>query len=232
MPTETITAPDPTDQTILGETGTPASTPSNKDSGVPNAEPNGQQSPDGSGKEPTKPPEGEGKPAQGQKTEPQPTAEPFKVADLKLPEGIELDPEIGSELEKLAAESKLPKDTVQKLVDLQSKLSLKMAETSAAEYRAMKTSWETETKKALGKDADQKLAYAAKFIEKFRDVVDPAALRAELGETGAGSRINLVKLFIAAGQAISEDSFAEGKLQSGSKDKTAGEILYPNLPKN
>jgi len=224
MPTETLTE----DTTILGSQATNTEGESPATSGAPSVEPNGAK-PNGSVQDPTKATTtADVKPTTAKADQP-PAPEVWKFTDLKVPEGIAIDPVIGEKFTALVQDPNLSaKDRAQKLVDLQSEIALKAIEDARAEYQATTSNWEQESKKLLGSNAKQELAFGAKAIDKYGS----RELREILNQSGLGSHPEVVKFVIAVGKAISEDTFAEGKPISGSKDKTAAEILYPTLPKN
>ena len=227
MPTETVTE----DQTILGTPTETTEGDSSAGSGAPTAKPNDGKpdsgTPNGSVQDPTKPTTKDEKQAPEQPPKPQTPAVPESY-QLQVPEGLTLDPAVLGEFTTVAKDMKLSNEQAQRLVDLQSKVTLKATEEARAEYLAMKSSWETETKKLLGHEATQQLALAAKARDKF----GAPGLTEILNQSGLGSHPEVVKFFVAVGKAISEDTFAEGKPVAGKVDKTPGEILYPNLPKN
>jgi hypothetical protein len=227
---DTATVATTEDTTILGSpTETTQGDPS-AGSGAPSATPNdgkpGPGTPNGSVQDPTKPTAADGKQAQGQVPKPQAPAVP-ETYTLQVPDGLTLDEAVLGEFTGVAKELKLSNEQAQKLVDLQSKVTLKATEDARAEYQAMKASWETDAKKMLGNEANKQLALAAKARDKFGS----SGLTEILNQSGLGSHPEVIKFFVSVGKAISEDTFAEGKPIGGSKDKTAGEILYPNLPK-
>ena len=135
--------------------------------------------------------------------------------EFNVPEGMELDTGLIDKMTPVLKELGITQKKAQKLVDIyaphiQEKIN-ESKESLAKEYAGIIDTWKEDTKKYLGKDADKKLAPAAKFLDKFGS----KELRQILTDTGFGNHVELVKAFVKAGKAISEDSFVE----SGAKRK-------------
>ena len=165
----------------------------------------------------------------GEKVEPiAPAVVPEKY-EVKVPEGMTLDKATLDALTPVFKDLKLGQDSVQKLVDAYAPQVKSMMEAqqqaAIASYKATVDGWKAETLKELGNDASKELSYAAKFIDKYGD----PKVRELLNETGVGNNIALAKLFIAAGKAISSDSFPDSG-KKGTGEMTAEEAAAKLFP--
>lgn len=143
-----------------------------------------------------------------------------------LPEGFELDAEIGSEFKAYAKELKLTQETAQKNVDFAVKLLQKQEAARIEAFNAQKKAWADEVRadKEIGGAAlNENLGYAAKVFDTFAP-----ELRDLLGSTGFGNHPVFVKAFVRIGKAISEDRLVGGE-QRGKPAPSAESVLYPTM---
>lgn len=168
-------------------------------------------------------------PQDGQKaaeeTKPQDKAQaPAEYTDFTMPEGVTASPELLTEFKGVAKEMGLTQEQAQKLVDLQAKAVLASAQEQQALFQQMGIDWANETKKMLGSNFESEMRYAAKARDKFAT----PELVAVLNDSKLGNHPEMVRLFIAIGKAISEDSFVSGKA-APEKDRLSA--MYPTMAK-
>lgn len=156
--------------------------------------------------------------------------------EFKVPEGMTLDTAAVEKFSPVFKELGLDQKGAQKLVDayvpyLQEQIKGQLeAQQQAANkvFNDMKTEWKNETIKELGADHAKELAVAAKFIDRF----GTPKLREVLNETGLGNHPEIVRAFIKAGKAISEDSFADSNIRKqDNSDEAKAKRLFPNTAK-
>ncbi len=138
----------------------------------------------------------------------------------KVPEGIQVDVAMVSELNDLAKTMNLSQVGAQKLIDLQVKMSQKQETAEQARWNEMKAGWETETKKALGASYDSEMAFVGKTMQRF---ATPGLLQL-LADTGIGNHKEMVEFARTIGKAIAEDSPVAGAGASGTK--SAADTLF------
>lgn len=187
-------------------------------------EPNGKAQ-DAADKSAGAPKAGEEGNAAGKTDDSKATGAPEKYDSFKAPEGMMLDTKAVEQFTGLAKELNLSQDAAQKLVDFQTSQIKAAQDANLQSFKQMQTDWAAETRKALGANADKELSYAAAYRDKF--LTDGA--RKVLNDTGLANHPEIIKSFIQAGKAISEDGFVEGKADKGGKgEKTAAQVIYPN----
>lgn len=159
--------------------------------------------------------------------------------EFKAPDNVALDDGVIAEFSTVAKELGLPQDAAQKVID---KLAPKLAEQNAqAIMKAMEsanTEWLTAAKADKefgGEKLDENLAVARKALDRF----GTPELRKLLGRfdakenptgTGLGNHPELIRAFIKAGRAISEDKFVQGSTQPTKGERSLAKSLYPNQP--
>jgi hypothetical protein len=138
--------------------------------------------------------------------------------EFTVPEGMEIDNALVEILSPVMKEVGLTQESAQKLADAYIpyvEQQVKSNETAAIEEWNKKVEeWKTQTTQELGASLKEDLVTASKFIDKFGS----SKVREVLNETGLGNHPELVKLFVKAGKAISEDTFVE----PGKKGKAGG----------
>lgn len=160
----------------------------------------------------------------------QATDKPAEVVyDFKVPEGVKLEGAVFDELKTTAKELGLSNEQAQKVVDLGVKQAQSFQTQLADAHKTQIAQWAetTQTDKELGGDAlGENLAVAKKALDTF----GTPELRKLLNESGLGNHPEIVRVFVKAGKAISED----GRLVTGAAGKQSRENtpienrLYPN----
>jgi hypothetical protein len=160
--------------------------------------------------------------------------------EFKAPENVTLDDAVIAEFSTVAKELDLPQDVAQKVID---KLAPKIAQQNAAAIEsAMKSAseaWEQATrtdKEVGGEKLDENLAVARKALDRFgtpelRKLLGAFDPKANPSGTGLGNHPEIIKAFLKAGRAISEDRFVPGGQQPPKVDnRNPAKALYPNQP--
>lgn len=161
----------------------------------------------GKGESEGKDTEADGKPAEA--------GAPAEYADFQLPEGIEIDADVMTEFKGLAKELGITQEAAQKLIDLQSSMEEKRAETLQQMVADQSQQWANQVKndpEIGGENYDQSVALAVKTIETFGS----PELRTLLNDSGLGNHPELVKFCHRIGKAISEDKLVMGGTQNSS----------------
>lgn len=142
--------------------------------------------------------------------------------DLQMPEGIELDKASADEFTTIAKELKLDQAAAQKLADI----AAKQAQRQVDAHTALVGSWveQVKTDKDIGGDKlDENLSIARKALDTF----GTPELRDVLNASGLGNHPAVIKAFVKAGKAISEDKFVAGAAKGNDTDPA--KKLFPNL---
>jgi len=142
--------------------------------------------------------------------------------DLQMPEGVELDKAAADEFTTIAKELKLDQAAAQKLADI----AAKQAQRQVDAHTALVESWveQVKTDKDIGGDKlDENLSIARKALDTF----GTPELRDVLNASGLGNHPAVIKAFVKAGKAISEDKFVAGAAKGNDTDPA--KKLFPNL---
>lgn len=142
--------------------------------------------------------------------------------DLQMPEGVELDKVATDEFTTIAKELKLDQAAAQKLADI----AAKQAQRQVEAHTALVESWveQVKTDKDIGGDKlDENLSIARKALDTF----GTPELRDVLNASGLGNHPAVIKAFVKAGKAISEDKFVAGAAKGNDTDPA--KKLFPNL---
>lgn len=162
---------------------------------------------------------------------------PEKYEDFKLPEGLELSPEVVTEVSGLFKELNLSQTQAQKLVDFHSKTLSATAEavskTNMDTWLNQKATWKTEIKadpEIGGKLGEVKAKiggmYAALGPENAKLVTE---FKAAMDLTGAGDNPAFIKLFHKLAERLGEGSPVVGSTAKP-KPGSAAQAMYPDLP--
>ena len=141
--------------------------------------------------------------------------------DLKLPEELSGCEENFAQFKQLAAELKLPFQTVQKLVEWESKAAAAGRQNAQYAREQILQRWTEQTQALFGPGYRQEVARALAAAERFGG----PELRALLDATGLGSHPTVVKTFHQISKQIAEDTSVSGRVRAAA-DKTFAEALY------
>lgn len=163
-----------------------------------------------------------GKPSDA-KPEDKPTGAPEKYEDFKLPDTLKADEALMGEFGSLAKELNLPQEAAQKLVDLAGKMQSGTLEGVQAAIAAQAEKWADDSRgdKEYGGDSfAENLALGKKALDQF----GTPELKTLLNDSKLGNHPEVLRFFIRAGKAISQDGFVPGR-QGGAR-KSDAEVLY------
>lgn len=152
-------------------------------------------------------------------------------------EGREVDESTLQEFTDVVKGLGLKPEDAQKIADFGPKIVDRMAAKQIEVVQATQAAWAESARndKEFGGDKLNKNLATAK---KALDAVASPELKKLLGGfdpeknptgTGLGNHPEVIRLFLHVGKALSEDSIVRGGQQGGSEQKTAAEIMYPNM---
>ena len=161
-------------------------------------------------------------------TKAKPAGAPENYEAFTMPEGVELDAELGGDLNALAKELNLPQEQAQKLADLGAKQLQKFQAAQADAIAQARESWADESRadKEFGGDAfNENLAVAKRAVDAYAS----PALKTLLNQTGIGNHPEFIRMMWKAGQSISEDRLDMGRSVHQSRaTKDQATRLYGN----
>ena len=140
--------------------------------------------------------------------------------EFQAGEGRQFDDEVIGAFSEAAKEANLPQDAAQKILDKVAPVLEARREAQVAEARAQ---WAADSKadKEFGGDKLQENLAVAK---KARDAFATPALVELLDQSGLGDHPEVIRFFVKAGKAISEDNFVAGG--HGSTQPATAQKLY------
>lgn len=146
--------------------------------------------------------------------------------DIKfdLPEGVTFDEKGAADFKALAKELNLAPDAAKKIADL----AASRARAQFEQNRQLIDGWAEQVKadKEIGGDKlTENLAIAKKAVDTFGS----PALRELLEATGLGNHPEVVKAFLKAGKAISEDGFVRGAPKAPTTESDLAKSLFPTM---
>lgn len=169
-------------------------------------------------------PEGDQKPADEKKEQPEGAPESYE--DFKAPEGLKYDDQVMDAFKEVAKETNLSQAQAQNLLD---KVAPVIAQRQMAQIVEVSKQWaeRSQADKELSADWNRSMADIARVRDRFAKnedgSVDPDI--AEFMSTPIGNHPGLLKLLARAGRAFGEADFPRGSTASG-KDPLAA--LYAN----
>jgi hypothetical protein len=155
-----------------------------------------------------------------------PDAEPGQGApehyEFKPVEGVSLSEEVTAKFSEVAKELNLSQDAAQKMLD---QVAPAIARQQQAAIQQLNEQWVNAVKadKEIGGD---KLGANLAIAKKARDAFGTDGLRKLLNESRIGNHPEVIRFFVRAGQAISEDTFVSGGTRPASGGKDAATVLY------
>ena len=154
-------------------------------------------------------PEGDQKPADEKKEQPEGAPEAYE--DFKAPEGLKYDGQVMDAFKEVAKETNLSQTQAQHLLD---KVAPVLAQRQMAQIAEVSKQWaeRSQADKELSADWNRSMADIARVRDRFAKnedgSVDPDI--AEFMSTPIGNHPGLLKLLARAGRAIGEGSFPRG----------------------
>lgn len=158
----------------------------------------------------------------------QPSGAPEQYAAFEVPDGVVMDTEMLGEFMVAAKDIGLKQEQAQHLVTMGATLAQRITENAALAEAARIAAWEAETrndKEIGGEQLDANLSLAKRAMEAFGS----DALMNVLNETGLGNHPAIIKAFVKAGKAISEDTLMPGGAQVPAEKKSLAQTLYPHM---
>lgn len=164
------------------------------------------------------------------------TADTGKTDEAKKPEGApesydfgetQLDTEVLTAFGEVAKELNLTQEVASKVLD---KMTPVMQARQAAQLETARTEWAEQSKadKEFGGD---KLQENLSFAKRAMDAYATNELKTLLNESGLGNHPEVIRFFVKAGKAISEDTVVTGAKGAGTESFNA-KRLYPNSNMN
>lgn len=187
--------------------------------GTPTTTPGEQQPPTGAESSPANPTPPEATPAPTT-----PPAEPEVDVEFDVPEGVAFDEQGATEFKAMVKELKLQPDAAKKLADL----AASRARAQHEAHAALIESW-TESVKTDKEIGGEKLAENLAVAKRAVDTFGSQALKDLLNQTGLGNHPEVVKAFIKAGKAISEDGFVRGAPRAPATESDLAKSLFPTM---
>lgn len=154
-------------------------------------------------------PEGDSKPADEKKEQPEGAPESYE--DFKAPEGLKYDDQVMDAFKEVAKETNLSQAQAQNLLD---KVAPVIAQRQMAQIAEVSKQWaeRSQADKELSADWNRSMADIARVRDRFAKnedgSVDPDI--AEFMSTPIGNHPGLLKLLARAGRSIGEGSFPRG----------------------
>jgi hypothetical protein len=142
--------------------------------------------------------------------------------EFKPVEGVNLSEEVVGKFSEVARELNLTRDAAQKMLD---QVAPAIARQQHAAIQKLSNEWVSAVKadKEIGGD---KLGANLAIAKKARDAFGTDGLRKLLNESRIGNHPEVIRFFVRAGQAISEDTFVSGGTRPASGGKDAATVLY------
>jgi hypothetical protein len=148
--------------------------------------------------------------------------------DIKLPEGVTLDPAELESFTPLAKELGLSNEQAQKVVDFEAARMQKFEAAQQAQFEKIQNDFKAETLKEYGPKWKEEQVYVAKGRDAFAD----ADVRAILAKAGIQNEKSVIRMFAKIGREISEAKMVEGAKGVPLDARSAADLLYPNQGKN
>ena len=141
---------------------------------------------------------------------------------FKPVEGVNLSEEVIGKFSEVARELNLSQGAAQKMLD---QVAPAIARQQYAAIQQLNEQWVSAVKadKEIG---GEKLGANLAIAKKARDAFGTDGLRKLLNDSRIGNHPEMVRFFVRAGQAISEDSFVPGGTRPSTGGKDAASVLY------
>jgi len=166
-------------------------------------------------------------PAQPEAT-PAPSTAPETYADFDVPENVIVDTELMGQFKSAAKDIGLSQEQAQHLASMGAVMAQKITEQAATAQTERVAAWEAETKadKEIGGAAlDANLSLAKKALDAFGS----PELNQLLADSGIGNHPAIIKAFVKAGKAMSEDTLMPSSAQVPGAQTSIAQKLYPNM---
>lgn len=155
----------------------------------------------------------------------EPTGAPAEYGDFVLPEGLQADPELTTELKTVARELNLTQAQAQRLADLGVKSTQKQLQAIEAHVERQRDAWADETRADAeigGAALQESLSHAKRALSEFGS----PKLLALLNESGAGNHPEVIRAFAKMGRAMAADKVVPASRPV--TERNPAKILFPN----
>lgn len=155
-------------------------------------------------------------------------AEPvqYDFSKVQMPEGYTLDEAEAKQFLDVIKDTGLTNEQAGSIVKFGTEYGQRLVEAVQAEHQQMIAEWGETAKKELGADFDKTVALCGSAIEHMKDVAP--GLRQALDETGAGNRIEIVRVLAKLGEMLNGDPGKAAGASAGGAQGTNFKSLYPN----
>lgn len=155
---------------------------------------------------------------------------PAPDIEVKLPEGVDADPDLMAALKGVAKESGLKGEQAQKLADAYVAAQQKAQEKLRTEWETRKQDWIATVKKDEelgGSKFNETIKVANRALEKFAT----PGLRQILEDSGLNNHPEVARLFARIGRTLAEDTIAgqSGNRSEQQSDDSVLRSLYPTM---
>ena len=156
-------------------------------------------------------------------------------ADLALPEGLEVNPDLFAKFKSTAAESGIAPDKAPALLELFKEAQVLQNEATVTALRKQNATWQTELE-ALPEFKGERKAVAAQVIGRAIEEFGTPAVRSTLDAYGLGNNPDLARFIHNMAVALVEGTItpsgnpAPNGKDGKSRGSTLGARLYPNTP--
>jgi hypothetical protein len=174
----------------------------------------------------------DGKPVEAKpdaKPDDKPAGAPEKYEDFKLPDTLKADAPFMGKFAEWAKANNLSQEAAQSAVDLVAEMQTGTVAGLQTALEAQSTQWAEASKadKEFGGDKfDENLAVGKKALDTF----GTPELKALLTQSKFGNHPEVLRFFVRAGKAISQDGFAPGR--SGAGQASDATRIYSNSKMN
>jgi len=164
-------------------------------------------------------------PTQEQEIKPAEAPEQYDFS-ATIPEGVNLDEQITKEFGDLSRSMNLTNEQANQMAAYGIKYAQQAVEAVKAQYAADVTRWGEEAKAELGANLNKTLQTAGAGIEAAEKSIP--GLRQALNETGAGNRIEIIRLCEMLGQLVQADPGKLVNVSGSGPAPTQAPTWYPN----
>ncbi|MBA0089301.1 MAG: hypothetical protein HRJ53_30285, partial [Acidobacteria bacterium Pan2503] len=156
---------------------------------------------------------------------------PEAYADWNVPEGFELDADVGKEINTLFKASNLSQEAGQKLIDFYTEKTKEAFEAPFEAYKEMRERWRTETKAdpEIGAKLDQVKITVHRALDSLGDPKLKSDFVKAMDETGMGDNPTFIKVLNRLATKLTEGTFVAGNGPSPHGQIRSGVAARPSL---
>ena len=142
-----------------------------------------------------------------------------------IPEGVDMDEAVTKEYSDIARSMNLTNEQANQVAAFGIKYAQQVADAVKNQYNAEVQAWGEAAKAEMGADFEKTMTTAGAGIEAAEKVIP--GVRKMLNETGAGNRIEMIRLCEMLGQLVQADP---GKMVNagGNMEQAKPQTWYPN----